>query len=653
MSREAFARARRFLSYNRSASTGAILAAVGQGIVSVGLIALLGLFTDLVVHRGQIDGASGEVGERQLAAFGDRLAEISGHPEEARLPLRRYDLGLVALAWRSHRGDHWYEPLFTYPAAWFEWTRSNSSYLIGLLALALVLAMVQALLDFAMHVAAAKTTLEASTRLRRAVYHQTYRLGTLAFRALGPAEAVGLFARNVEAIHDGLYGWLTTAFREPTRFVLLLALALAIDPWLSLAFLLFALLVWLLGGQLAAHFRRKGKALFRRSADQMALLQECITMMRLVKCYLMELFNQSRVERQLADYARSVRHRYRGQAIYRPMLTFLGLLAGCVLLFAAGWGILAEATSVAGVITLSAALLSLYGPVKQWIELRGALRRARLAAVKLFEFLDRRGDVGQVVGAKFLQPLSKLLEFDHVSLKEPGTGRSLLQGVTLQIGAGQRVALVGQDEMEKHALVYLIPRFLDPNEGEIRIDGNNLRWVTLDGLRAQVALVLQHNLVFNDTVRDNIGCGDPSFSLPQIMEAAKMAHAHHFISHLPDGYETRIGELGHTLSTGEQFRIALARAILRDPAIVIIEEPATPLDDDNKAMLDDTFSRFLPGRTTLFLPHRIATLRSCDRVFLLHKGKVEATGGHRELLSQNDLYRHLQYMEFNVYAEQT
>jgi ATP-binding cassette subfamily B protein len=176
--------------------------------------------------------------------------------------------------------------------------------------------------------------------------------------------------------------------------------------------------------------------------------------------------------------------------------------------------------------------------------------------------------------------------------------------------------------------------------------------VTLDSLRAQIAVVLQHNLVFHDTVANNIGCGDPAYTLPQIIEAAKMAHAHHFIQKLPRGYETAIGEQGHSLSIGEQFQIALARAILRDPALLIVEEPETPLDDDVKSLLDDTFARLLPGRTAIFLPHRLSTIRSCDRIFLLHKGRLEAAGDHRHLLSQNQLYRHLHYLEFSEMAEQ-
>ena len=183
----------------------------------------------------------------------------------------------------------------------------------------------------------------------------------------------------------------------------------------------------------------------------------------------------------------------------------------------------------------------------------------------------------------------------------------LLEEVSLTIPAGKRIGLVGADDLEKHALVYLIPRLLDPTTGEIRIDQHNLRWVTLDSLRAQIAIVLQHNLVFHDTVANNIGCGDPAYTLPQIIEAAKMAHAHHFIQKLPKGYETPIGELGHSLTISEQFRIALARAILRDPALLIIEEPDAALTRTPRRCSTTPGRACLPGRTAIFLPHRIST----------------------------------------------
>lgn len=536
---------------------------------------------------------------------------------------------------------------------WSSTERPNFySYLSGLLALGIGIAVLRALAMYLLNYMAAIATIEASNRLRRAVYHHTFRLGRLAFRALGPSEAVGIFTRQVETLHNGLYIWLTVIFREPVQFGLLLAFALALNFWLAVAFLVFALLIWVIGGQVAVYFRRQERVSTRLAADQIALLQESLMMMRLVKCYLMELFNQSRVERQLSRYAAAQLRRYRGEAIYRPLLLFLGSLAAIVLIYVAGLTVLSGRLGVASAITLMTALVSLYLPLIHWLEQRRLLRKAREAATILFKFLDRPGEVGQAVGAEFLSPLSKSLVFDNVSLQEPGTGRKLLQSVNLTIQAGQRIALVGSDEMQKLALVYLIPRFLDPSSGEILIDSHNLRWVTFDSLRAQIAMVMQHNLIFNDTVANNISCGDTGYDLPKIIEAAKIAHAHKFIQKLPKGYETSIGELGHFLNSSEQFRIALARALMRDPALLIIEEPSAVLDEDTKSLLDDTFARILPGRTVIFLPHRISTIRNCDRIFLINKGRVEATGDHRELLAQNDLYKHLHYMEFNEFAEQ-
>lgn len=560
------------------------------------------------------------------------------------------DFGLLSLVVQTRNSFSGWFPAWL--ARWNSWTwfEGNLFYVQGLFLVAVGVAFLRAGLVFLGNYLAAVACGEAITRLRRAVYHHTYRLGTLAFKALGPSEAVGVSTRHLEAVHDGLLGWLTTYFREPVKFGLLLLFALLINFWLALAFLLFSLLVWMIGGQIAAYFRQQGRSAMVRAAEQLALLQESLMLMRLVKVYLMELFNQARVERQLATFASAQIRRFRGEAIYRPLLAFLGLLAVLVLLLVAGIIILHGQLGFTSALVMATALVSLYWPAVAWLEQRRYLRRARQSAEVVFKFLDKPGGVGQVVEAEFLPPMNRHLEFDNVTIQEPGTGRKLLQGVSFTLQARQKIAVVGPDDMEKHALVYLIPRFLDPNSGEIRIDRKNLRWVTLDSLRAQIAIVLQHNLVFNDTVANNIGCGDPSYKLPQVIEAAKTAHAHQFIQKLPQGYETPIGEMGHALKIGETFRIALARAILRDPALLIVEEPGTPLDDDTKDLLDDTFNRVLPGRTTIFLPHRLSTIRNCDRVLFLYNGKIEASGDHRELLAQSELYRHLQYLEFNEFA---
>jgi ATP-binding cassette subfamily B protein len=212
---------------------------------------------------------------------------------------------------------------------------------------------------------------------------------------------------------------------------------------------------------------------------------------------------------------------------------------------------------------------------------------------------------------------------------------------------------VGLDSVERQAIASLLTRFVDPTIGEIRFDGKNIRWVTLDSLRMQTALVMRDQYVYNDTVMNNIGCGEPSFSLPQIVEAAKLVHAHHFIQKLPYGYETRVGDLGHPLDAGQMFRVALARAILRDPAVLIIEEPAETLDDRTKKLLDDAYARILSDRTVIFFPRRLSTLKSSDRVFVIRGGTLLAEGEHRELLRDDESYRHLYYREFYVAAENT
>src|SRR5207253_2217832 len=262
-------------------------------------------------------------------------------------------------------------------ASWNPWTWDNFTYLPGLFALAVVLALLRGVLRFVMISAAGRATVDAATRLRRAVYHHTFRLGTLAVRALGPSEAVGIFTRELEAVHNGLYTWLTVVFREPVKFFLLLAFGLVVNFYLSLAFLFFALLVWLIGGQVAAYYRRQGRTAMQKAAEQLALIQESLMLMRLVKVYLMELFNQSRVERQLARYERAQMRRHLGEAIYRPLLVFLGTLAASILLAAAGLIVLSRHLGIATGILLATTLISLYWPIVTMFEHRRLLRRAR------------------------------------------------------------------------------------------------------------------------------------------------------------------------------------------------------------------------------------------------------------------------------------
>jgi ATP-binding cassette subfamily B protein len=591
------------------------------------------------------------VGDDAGARVADRLhANITNRGLDAAVSQPVEDCGLLGAVERR-RGTviGW---LLSTIASWNSWTwaSGDSTYLLVLFVLAVVIAAIRFGLLFLANYTAAMACVEAVTRLRRAVYLHTYRLGPLPFQEHGPREAVEASTRHLEVVQDGLYRWLTVFFREPAKAVLLLLVALFVSPWLAIAFLMFAVLVWLVGGQVATLVRRQGRAAQKRAVHQLTLIQESLLLTRLVKVYLMEPFNHNRVEQQLHTWSEAQLARYRGEAIYRPLFVALGLFAALVLLLAAGFVIVQGHLGVATAAVLAAALVCLYWPIRAMLETRRTLRRGRDAARALFAYLDRSGGVGQAIEAEFVPALSTALEFDKVTVQEPNSGRKLLRNITLRIDAGQRVALVGPDQLEKQAFISLLPRFIDPTSGEVRLDGKNLRWVTQDSLRTQMALVLQDNLVFSDTVANNIGCGDPAYNLQRIIEAAKTAHAHQFIQKLPQGYETVIGEAGHALSVSEMYRIALARAIVREPALFVIEEPSVQLDDDTKALLDDTMQRILPSRTFVFLPNRLSTIRNCDQVLVLYQGRIAAAGDHRELLATSDLYKHLQYLQFNEFA---
>ena len=556
--------------------------------------------------------------------------------------------GLLSLVVRE-RASRVIGPLLGKIASLNSWTwvpgadgSANVPYLTGLFVLAFALAAIRGVLVNALTYLAAVVTLEAVTRLRRAVYFHTFRLGSLTMQTIGTAETADLLTRRVEEVGDAIRARLTAAYRYPLSVVLLIALILLVNFWLAVSFLALAGLVWLIGGQVAAHFRREARLGERQATAALSLLKESMSLFRLVKCFQMERFNQTRVERQLSESARANWRRLRGSAMAGPLLGSIALLTGVALLYLAARGVLAGNFTVAGLAVMTVSLVSLAPPIAGLFDYAAKRRHGHQAADAIFEFLDRKGETTEAADAEFLPALTTRMEFRQVTLKDPVSGEPLLQNVTFAVPANAKIAIVGQNAAEKHALVSMIPRFLDPTSGEVRIEDKNIRWVTHESLRAQVALVLQDDLTFSDTIANNIGVGSPEYTLPQIIEAAKLAHAHQFIEKLAYGYETLIGGPGQSLAPGERFRIALARALLRDPSILIIEEPVGPIDEDTLALVDDTLARVSAGRTIIFLAQRLSTLRRVDRVFLLKNGHLEAAGSHNDLYRDNDQYRRLQ-----------
>lgn len=561
-------------------------------------------------------------------------------------------LGILSMMIRER--SRWLAgPMATFArAAGWTWkpdaSGTNAPYLAGLFAILFLMTAAQLALLFAAAHWAASAGLAAAIRLRRSIYGHAIRLNQVVVRRQTMVEVADLFTSKLETVADGLRASLLQGWRLPVLIALVLLILVSVNVGVALCFLFVAAVVWFAIGQFAAHFSRDGRLAGRRAEARLSQMRESVSILQLVKCYLMDRFNQTRVERLLTDYSRAEWRRLRGESLSRPALTAAGILAGVGVLYLAGLSVLYGTMSVAGLAAKLFAVGVLVWAVGAWLNAQIRIRRGKDAEAEVAEFLNRRADTGQTIDAEFLQPMERKLELVEVSMRESGGGRMLLENVSLVVPAGSRVAVVSSDPEEGHTLAFLLARFLDPTGGEIRIDGKNIRWVTHESLRTQVAMVIQQNLIFGDTVANNIGCGDAGYTLPQIIEAAKLAHAHQFVQRLPYGYESPIGDGGHSLRPGETLRIALARAVLRDPSVIVVEEPELPMDGDSRDLLDDAYERIAGSRTLVFFSRRQSVLRRADKVAVIHGGHLVAAGSHDELLKSNDLYRHLLFKEITV-----
>ncbi|MCA9007511.1 MAG: ATP-binding cassette domain-containing protein [Planctomycetaceae bacterium] len=329
----------------------------------------------------------------------------------------------------------------------------------------------------------------------------------------------------------------------------------------------------------------------------------------------------------------------------------LAVFCSCMVLFLVGYKVLVspESLPLSAAVLMTGIFAFFYLPVNGLYQLIQTRDEANIAASSIYRYLNLIPAVGQAVGAKFLEPLSQALQFENVSFQLNSNSPPLLKGFDLKIPAGTSTALVSLEKLAPRAVSYLIPRFIEPQAGRVLMDGEDTAWVTLESLRAEAIFVSGNDPCLTGTVKENIQCGDDRYSLQEVIAASKEAHAHQFIQNLSQGYETALGQHGEELTVGECFRLGLARALLRKPALLIIEEPEEILDEDTKTLLEDAYSRIFQNRTVLIIPSRIMTLRRVDQVVLIHEGKVEAVDSQPNLLKKSALYRHWEYTRFNQF----
>ncbi|WP_145311411.1 ABC transporter ATP-binding protein [Gimesia fumaroli] len=527
----------------------------------------------------------------------------------------------------------------------------NQKALFALILTALVLASIRVLIRWRLRQRSLKISHHVSMTLRNMIHRQALRMGPGDLSGKETEQAFHLFIKDVGTVQNGVFEWVYQLARHPLALIIMLLFAISIDWRLTLQCLIPLAAAWYFLLQHRKEYELQHAKTLVNIETELSLLAENLRSTRLVRGYGMETAEHEQFQKHLDKYTENLDNLKRVEGWGHRIARGLAVFCSCLVLFLVGYKVLVNPDSL----PLSAAILIVgifaffYLPVNGMYQLMHLRNDASIAASSIYRYLNQIPEVSQAVGAKFQEPLSQSLQFENVSYTQSANSPKILNGFDLKIPAGTSTALVSLEALAPRAVSYLVPRFIEPKSGRVLIDGEDTAWVTLESLRAEAIYVSGNDPCLTGTVKENIRCGDERYSLQEIIAASKEAHAHQFIQNLPQGYETALGQHGEELTAGECFRLGLARALLRKPALMIIEEPEDTLDDDTKTLLEDAYTRIFQNRTVLIIPSRINTLRRVDQVVLIHEGKVEAVDSQSNLLKKSALYRHWEYTRFNQF----
>jgi subfamily B ATP-binding cassette protein MsbA len=375
-----------------------------------------------------------------------------------------------------------------------------------------------------------------------------------------------------------------------------------------------------------------------------ALLQETIQGNRVVKAFGMEDYERKRFATENSRLFRHSMKAGRLRAFVPPMVELVAACGIAAVVWYGGASVISGERTQGAFVAFLTAMMLLYEPFKHLTRTNAAIQNGLAAAERLFEVLDEQNEITEHPDAQALDGFRQEIRFDNVGFRYQDD--CVLRNINLPIRAGEVVALVGPSGGGKSTLSDLIPRFYDVKEGQITIDGVNIRDLTIQSLRAHIAVVTQFTFLFNDTVRNNIAYGAPDRPLEEVIAAAKAANAHEFITALPEGYDTMIGELGVRLSGGQRQRLAIARALLKNAPILILDEATSSLDTESERLVQAAVEQLMVGRTVLVIAHRLSTIQRADRIVVLAEGNIVEEGRHSDLLARNAQYRRLYDLQF-------
>jgi subfamily B ATP-binding cassette protein MsbA len=521
--------------------------------------------------------------------------------------------------------------------------RKNTETLSYLPVAIILVFAVRGALNFGQHYLGDYVGLRVINDVRNALNRHMQSLSLSFFHRHPTGTLISRVNHDVMLLRHSLTDALASFLRDSTSVIALTVVAFMMD-WVlaTIAFIVFpaSVLPVMRLSKKIKRFTKRGQI---RSGTLTALLQESIQGNRIVKAFGMEKYESQKFSDENRKVFKQSLRASRIKAIVTPSMELLASFAIGGVVWYGGWSVIAGGRTQGEFMAFMAAMFLMYQPFKNLTKTYTIVQQGIAGAERVFEVLDATPDVKEKPNAREAAPFSKALEFHNVSF---GYGEKLvLKNINLKIRAGEMVAVVGMSGVGKSTLADLIPRFYDVSSGRITMDGVDICDLTLKSLRAQIGIVSQQTFLFNDTVRNNIAYGHPELDIDGIVAAAKAAHAHEFVSAMPRGYDSMVGELGVQLSGGERQRIAIARALLKDAPILILDEATSALDVDSERLVQEALENLMTRRTTVVIAHRLSTIRKADRIVVLMEGAIAEEGTHEELLARQSEYSRLYMLQ--------